>query len=79
MRPWLVEICPLVIPSAAREELGAIAVGLSTEEFVDKVWIKRDQAYGPVTASHREDWPMKRPVAGETNVTQLPVKAKARK
>lgn len=75
MRPWLLNLGPMLISCDAREELQAIGYGLTPEEFADKIWDRRIEAAPTVRKSHRKKWPMRKP---ESNVTQLPVKKRGR-
>lgn len=55
--PWLFTFGPLVLPTDGREELGALAVGLSTPEYVAKVWDARLSEAPRVRHSRRVRWP----------------------
>lgn len=68
-RPWILQLGPFVMPCEAREELCTIAHGLTREEFADKVWAMRDEAFGPVRKSRRKKWPIN--AVAEKPVTQL--------
>lgn len=75
MRPWLIEVRkPWVIPFDARSELESLAFGLTREEYTDKIWAKRNDAFGPVKKSRKRMWPLdKGPVA---NIINLKARAK---
>lgn len=78
MRPWLIQLGPLILPTEARDELNMIATGLTREEFSDKMWERRSVEYGPVKKSHRRKWPMKAAEIPTATITHMPRKAGGR-
>lgn len=56
MRPWLLQLGPLSIPTDGRDELNALATGLTAKEFVNKVWEKRCEGQKRVRPRSRS-WP----------------------
>jgi hypothetical protein len=65
-RPWLLQLGPLIIPTDAREELNALTVRRTSDEYVDAIWKKR-KAEGPKVRRPRSlSWPKTwRTVGGE--------------
>ncbi len=69
-RPWLIQISPLVMPFDGRQELKAIGHGLTTSEFVAKVWERREAENPAPKRPHRRRW--KFPLAvPQSNVTPI--------
>jgi hypothetical protein len=57
MRPWLIHLRPLFIPSDARETLEMVANGVSTDKFIDTIWDNRELE-NPRDAKSLCNWPV---------------------
>ena len=60
-KPWLITLGPMSYPTAARDELNAIATGLEPKEVVDKIWTLRD---GSRRIKPRAKWPQTNRIKG---------------
>lgn len=66
------------VPYNHRHELDLIAHGMSREEYVDKIWQLRNEAFGPVKKSNRRKWPFERaPEPDEAKILLLPRRLRA--
>lgn len=72
MRPWLLHIGPLFVPTEARQEIQAISEVVGAE-YVNHIWKEREAAK-PQASKSICNWPAK---FNAPNVT--PIKAKARR
>lgn len=41
MRPWILQLGPLVVPTDAREEMMELHVKASPEQYIENVWAQR--------------------------------------
>ena len=76
-RPWLLQIGPLVVPTAAREEMAELTFRASEADYLRRVWALRYPAGDPARcfqdARPSTGWPY-----GAENVTEIKQKRSAR-
>ena len=47
-KPWIFTIGPMVVPFDARQELSRLSDGLTTAEYVAKMWARRAEENPPL-------------------------------
>jgi len=57
MTIWLTDFRPFPIRMDAREGLARLGAGLSTDEFIDKVWASRIEEMPPRKKPRSRTWP----------------------